>query len=81
MLDKQEKDRLNEIMSREKRAQDFMNQMADTVIKNMDERQKDEDNKIKRYELEKEMRERLDDERRIKKIKDDQKQMSNFLFQ
>ena len=54
--------------------------MADTVIKNMDERQKDEDNKIKRYELEKEMRERLDDERRIKKIKDDQKQMSNFLF-
>ena len=48
-----------------------MNRMADTVIKNMDERQKDEDNKIKRYEMEKELRERMEDERRMKKIKDD----------
>ena len=38
MLEQQEKDRLNEIMNREKRAQDFMNKMADTVIKDMDKK-------------------------------------------
>lgn len=38
MLTKQEEDRLNEIKARERRAQEFMNRMADTVIKNMDEK-------------------------------------------
>jgi hypothetical protein len=32
MLDKQEADRVNEMQSREKRAQDFMNKMADNVL-------------------------------------------------
>ena len=36
MLDQQEKDRANEIAAREKRAQDFMNRMADGVLKDMD---------------------------------------------
>ena len=31
-----------------------MNKMADTVIKNMDEKQNDEDKKIMRYEMENE---------------------------
>lgn len=43
--------------------------MADTVIKNMDERAKDEEDKIRRYEMEKEMRERMEDERRFNKVK------------
>ena len=43
--------------------------MADTVIKKMDDRQKEEDDKIRRYEMEKELRERMEDERRFKKIK------------
>lgn len=47
-----------------------MNKMADTVIKNMDQRQLDEDNKIKRYEMEKELRERMDDERKMKQLRD-----------
>jgi hypothetical protein len=72
MLEKQEQDRLNEIKAREKRAQEFMNRMADTVIKNMDEKQMDEDNKIRRYEMEKELRERMEDERRYKRHKDGQ---------
>lgn len=46
-----------------------MNKMADTVIKKMDNKQKEEDNKIRRYEMEKEMRERLEDERRLQKLK------------
>lgn len=70
MLEQQEKDRLNEIMNREKRAQDFMNKMADTVIKDMDQKQQNEESKIKRYEMEKEMRERMQDERKLKSQKD-----------
>jgi hypothetical protein len=60
---------LNEFKAREKRAQEFMNRMADTVIKNMDERQRDEDDKIKRYEMEKEMRERMEDEKKYNRTK------------
>ena len=45
--------------------------MADTVIKKMDDRQKEEDDKIKRYEMEKELRERMEDERRFKKVKNE----------
>ncbi len=64
MLEKQEEDRINEFKARENRAQEFMNKMADTVIKNMDDKQREEDEKIKRYEMEKEMRERKEEERR-----------------
>ena len=70
MLEKQELDRLNEFKAREKRAQEFMNKMADTVIKKMDARQNEEDQKIRRYEMEKEMRERMEDERRMRTLKD-----------
>jgi len=49
-----------------------MNRMADTVIKNMDERQRDEDDKIKRYEMEKEMRERMEDEKKYNRTKTEQ---------
>lgn len=62
MLDKQEQDRLNEVRAREQRAQEFMNRMADTVIKNMDNRTREEEEKIRRYEMEKELRERMADE-------------------
>jgi hypothetical protein len=80
MLEKQEQDRHNEFQSREKRAQDFMNKMADTVIKNMDQRQMDEDQKIKRYEMEKELRQRMDDERKMKQMRDTQHHMRGFLY-
>jgi len=46
-----------------------MNRMADTVIKQMDESQREEDEKIRRYELEKELRERLEDEKAQKRMK------------
>ena len=55
MLLKQERDRELEVQRREKRAQEFMGRMADTVIKQMDGKQKDEDEMIRRYEMEKEM--------------------------
>lgn len=56
-----------------------MNRMADTVIRNMDDKQRQEEDKIRRYETEKEMRERLEDERRFRKMKDEQNRMRDFL--
>jgi len=53
--------------------------MADTVIKGMDNRQTNEDNKIKRYEMEKEMRERMEDERKMKQMRSTQNEMRFFL--
>jgi hypothetical protein len=46
-----------------------MNRMADTVIKSMDDRQRDEEDKIRRYEMEKELRERMEDEKKYNKVK------------
>ncbi len=46
-----------------------MNRMADTVIKNMDNRAREEEEKIRRYELEKELRERMADEGKMNKMK------------
>lgn len=79
MLLKQEQDRANEFKAREERAQNYMNRMADTVIRNMDERAKQEEDKIRKYETEKEMRERLEDERRQNRIKNEQARMRDFL--
>lgn len=79
MLEKQEQDRLNEFKAREHRAQDFMNRMADTVIKSMDDRQREEEDKIRRYEMEKEMRERMEDEKKYNKVKTEQQRMRDFL--
>jgi hypothetical protein len=56
-----------------------MNRMADTVIKNMDDKQREEDEKVRRYEMEKELRERMDDERRMRKLKEEQARMRDFL--
>lgn len=79
MLEKQEQDRANEFKAREQRAQEFMNRMADTVIRNMDDKQREEDDKIRRYEMEKELRERMDDERRMQKVRQEQARMRDFL--
>lgn len=79
MLDKQEQDRFNEVKAREHRAQEFMNRMADTVIKNMDSRAREEEEKIRRYELEKELRERMTDEQKMNKMKTEQQRMREYL--
>lgn len=38
-----------------------MGRMADTVIKEMDARQREEDEKVRQFEMEREMQERLND--------------------
>ncbi len=79
MLDKQEHDRIHEVKAREQRAQEFMNRMADTVIKNMDNRAREEEEKIRKYELEKELRERMTDEQKMMKVKTEQQRMRDYL--
>ena len=68
MLDQQEQDRLNEIAAREKRAQDFMNRMADGVLKELDNIQKKEDEMIAKYERQREMKMRREEELKAKKM-------------
>ena len=69
MLEKQEADRVREMKSREARAQDFMNKMADNVLSKMEARQKFEDDMLQRYEHEKELRERAQEESRQLRLK------------
>lgn len=66
MLDKQEQDRLNEIAARERRAQEFMNRMADGVLKDMDQAQRREDMIIQKYQRDREMKLRRDEEKKAK---------------
>eukprot|EP01022_Parablepharisma_sp_SALTPOND_P028763 TRINITY_DN71668_c2_g1_i1.p1 TRINITY_DN71668_c2_g1~~TRINITY_DN71668_c2_g1_i1.p1 ORF type:complete len:539 (-),score=137.21 TRINITY_DN71668_c2_g1_i1:2738-4354(-) len=79
MLEQQEADRLQEVKNREKKTQDLMNRMADTVIKEMDKKKEEEELKILQYQQEKELREQLDDEERIKRIKEGKKAMRMYL--
>lgn len=67
MLDKQEADRSNEMKSREKRAQDFMNKMADNVLQKMADRQRFEEDMLAKYDNEKEMRQRQLEEKRAER--------------
>jgi len=53
ILDKQEKDRENFFKNKEKKAMEFMSKMAQTVIKDMDDKMKREEEAIRRYQIEK----------------------------
>ena len=55
MLLQQEKDRAEEFERREKRAQEFMGRMADTVLKQMDAKAREEEKKIRAFEEQKEI--------------------------
>ena len=79
MLDQQEVDRLDEIRSRERKTQDLMNKMADTVLKDLDRKRAEEEQKVQQYQQEKELRDRLDDDERLRRIKENQRDMRSYL--
>jgi len=79
MLDKQEADRDNEFAQRERRAQDFMNQLASGVISGQQKRKQFEDENLTKYEVEKEMRLRLEDERRADRDRAEKEEMRRLL--
>jgi len=56
-----------------------MNKMADNVLSKMNDKQKQEDAMLMRYENEKEMRQRQLEERRAHRAKEEQERMRNFL--
>lgn len=79
MLDKQENDRLREFKAREARAQNFMNTLASEVISKQQSRIRSEQECLQKYEMEKEMRARLEDERRMERERREKEQMRMLL--
>lgn len=79
MLDKQENDRLREFRSREARAQNFMNTLASDVIAKQRGRIQNEQEMLLRFDQEKEMRARMEDERRIERDRLEKEQMRLLL--
>ena len=67
--------------SREARAQEFMNKMADNVLNKMNQRQKWEEEMLTRYENEREMYQRQMEEKRLNRVKNEQEKMREFLAQ
>ena len=65
--------------SREARAQEFQNKMADNVLTKMNQRQKYEEEMLARYENEREMYQRQMEEKRLNRVKTDQEKMREFL--
>lgn len=79
ILEKQEQDRQREFLARERRAQEFMNRMGGTVIKNQTEKQREEDQMLIRYEMDREMRLRAEEQRKADRAKAEQEEMRKLL--
>lgn len=79
MLDKQEADRQREFQARENRAQKFMNKMATGVIAKQQSYMKHEEQMIARYEAEREMRERLNEEKKAAMARREKDEMRALL--
>jgi len=70
--EEEDKKRALEWEEREKKIKNKMNMMADTVIKKKDEAERDLESKIRKYEEEKERKDKIDDE--FRKYKSNKKQ-------
>lgn len=79
VIAKQEDDRNREFLAREKRAQEFMNRMAGTVIKSQNQKQAEEDLNLQKYQMEKDLRERAQEMRRLEAEKKEKDQMRMLL--
>ena len=71
---------MREIKAREERQQMFMNRMADTVIKEMDNKAAEEEMKIRKWELERELAERRAEDIKLKRKKDGNEACKKHLF-
>ena len=79
MLDRQEEDRLNEIKAREERQQQLMARMADTVLKEQNLKSKEEDMILLQQIEEREQLDRMEDERRMRRQKEQEADTRAFL--
>jgi hypothetical protein len=74
-----ENDRQREFEQRERRAQEFMNNLASKVIQKQQQRKNAEDEALAKYEYDREMRMRMEDERRQKREALEKQQMRDLL--
>jgi len=79
VLDKQEQDRANYFKNKEKKANEFSKKMADTVIKDMEERFKREEENIRKYQQEKDVREKDAEDVKKRNIHEGKKDIKRFL--
>jgi len=79
MLEKQEQDRIDEVKKREKRTQQLMVRLADTVIKEMERKRLEDELKMLQKQQEKDKQDQLDDEMRLKRIKEHQRNIKKKL--
>ena len=79
MLDKQDKDRVEEFKGRERRTQNLTNKMADGVIKGLNDRNIEEERKLVQHQVAKDMRDQMEEDQRKMRLKDSQKQMKEYL--
>ncbi len=79
ILDKQERDRAEYFKRCENKQNDFMSKMAENVVKINDNRLAKEDEKIVKYQNEREMMNQLEEERRKKRQADQNMETKKFL--
>jgi hypothetical protein len=79
MLDRQDQDRQREFEQRERRAQEFMNSLASNVIKNQHAKKSAEDEALARFEHDREMRMRMEDEKRRQRDAEEKAHMRELL--
>ena len=78
-MDKQEADQLKQAKEKELRTQTLMSQMANKTIKEIDKKRMEEEEKAYRYQQENELRDKLDEEERLRRVKEGQDNMREFL--
>lgn len=81
LLEKQEKEREQELKNRENRARVFMNMMSNTVIKEQQEALKAEETQIIEHYRRRDQREKDEDQLKKQKYKVQQQQIREFLNQ
>jgi len=79
ILDKQENDRKEYFKNIERCANSFMSQAVGTVLKEMDDKNKDEEERMKNYLNDKERRAQEDDEKRKYQIHEGKRAMKSYL--
>lgn len=79
MVEKQEQDRIMEYKNREKRQQQLMARMADTVIKEQSKKISEEDLMILNQIRDREAFERAEEERRKQRLNDQKRDMKEYL--
>eukprot|EP01022_Parablepharisma_sp_SALTPOND_P003381 TRINITY_DN1134_c0_g1_i2.p2 TRINITY_DN1134_c0_g1~~TRINITY_DN1134_c0_g1_i2.p2 ORF type:complete len:562 (-),score=99.73 TRINITY_DN1134_c0_g1_i2:3953-5638(-) len=79
--EKQEQDRIEEVKKREKRTQQLMVHMADTVVKDLERKRREDELNMLKSQQEKDRRDQLDEELRLHRIREQQKELKSKLEQ